>query len=182
MVVCWPILNICNCLQRLFNNACYRLAENCTWICTFIFISHRIFREVCVKGISRNYEKQYILRNYNYKLSHNSNLNENKDNNVKKIFEILKGEHLKLFRNSQNLTNTHTDCEHGMLNNKIVLNSRRPRTCNLSMKNKQNPFCQILSNSSLPKDVQMGVIDPLIMADFPYISGLTIFHICVGDY
>lgn len=42
---------------------------------------------------------------------------------VKKIFEILKGEHLKLFRNSQNLTNTHTDCEHGMLNNKIVLNS-----------------------------------------------------------
>lgn len=127
MVVCWPILNICNklfTLQRLFNNACYRLAENCTWICTFIFISHRIFREVCVKGISRNYEKQYILRNYNYKLSQNSNLNENKDNNAcKKIFEILKGEHLKLFRNSQNLTNTHTDCEHGMLNNKIVLNS-----------------------------------------------------------
>lgn len=37
---------------------------------------------------------------------------------VKKIFEIL-----KLFRNSQNLTNTHTDCEHGMLNNKIVLKS-----------------------------------------------------------
>lgn len=58
----------------------------------------------------------------------------------------------------------------------------RPRTCNLSMKNKQNSFCQILSNSSLPKDVQMGVIDPLIMADFSYISGLTIFHICVGDY
>lgn len=42
---------------------------------------------------------------------------------VKKIFEILKGEHLKLFRNSQNLTSTHTDCEHGMLNNKIVVNS-----------------------------------------------------------
>lgn len=42
---------------------------------------------------------------------------------VKKIFEILKGEHLKLFRNSQNLPSTHTDCEHGMLNNKIVLNS-----------------------------------------------------------
>lgn len=90
IVVCWPILNICNCLQRLFNNACYRLAENCTWICTFIFISHRIFREVCVKGISRNYEKQYILRNYNYKLSQNSNLNENKDNNVKKYLKFWK--------------------------------------------------------------------------------------------
>lgn len=35
----------------------------------------------------------------------------------------MKGEPLKLFRNSQNLTNTHTDCEHGMLNNKIVVNS-----------------------------------------------------------
>lgn len=114
MVVCWPILNICNklfTLQRLFN-ACYRLAENCTWICTFIFISHRIFREVCVKGISRNYEKQYILRNYNYKPSQNSNLNENKDNNVKKYLKFWK----------VNLWNC-TDCEHGMLNNKIVVNS-----------------------------------------------------------
>lgn len=41
---------------------------------------------------------------------------------VKKIFEILKGEYLKLFRNLQNLINIYIDCEYGMFNNKIVFN------------------------------------------------------------
>lgn len=41
---------------------------------------------------------------------------------VKKIFEILKGEYLKLFRNLQNLINIYIDCEYGMFNNKIVVN------------------------------------------------------------
>lgn len=39
---------------------------------------------------------------------------------VKKIFEILKGEYLKLFRNLQNLISIYIDCEYGMFNNKIV--------------------------------------------------------------
>lgn len=41
---------------------------------------------------------------------------------VKKIFEILKGEYLKLFRNLQNLINIYIDCEYGMFNYKIVVN------------------------------------------------------------
>lgn len=53
-------------LQRLYNNESYRLAENSTWICTFIFISHRILRGVRVKGVLMKYEKQnmHVLRNY----------------------------------------------------------------------------------------------------------------------
>lgn len=50
-------------LQRLYNKECYRLAENSTWICTFIFIPHRILRGVRVKeGVLM--KNMHVLRNY----------------------------------------------------------------------------------------------------------------------